>query len=104
MKVSDPVNLADVRFDEATPDQFEKYWRAQGWAVDEASVVNYGATRRLSSGHWLDVRFLTGHAGYLVISLRSNWIRLNDSIATFGEALHLANNLAQAELFGGWAE
>ena len=103
--MSDSVNVSpDTRFDEATPDQFREFWERQGWKVDDINVVNFDATRRLPSGHWVDVSFLMTHAGELSMGFRVKWIRLDESIATFGEALRLANNLAQAELFGGWAE
>ena len=93
------MNLADVRFDEATPDQFRKFWEEQGWAV-----VKVGATRKLHADLWVDVSFLASRDRRLSIGFHNCWLTLPHPLATFGEALRLANNLAQAELFGGWAE
>ena len=44
------------------------------------------------------------YLGYAGESL-GRWFEFPEPVPrTFGEALRLANNLAQAELFGGWAE
>lgn len=54
--------------------------------------INVGGDRFVSGGMGLG-----GDEGDEDIDLRQR-------IHTFDEALRLANNLAQAELFGGWAE
>jgi hypothetical protein len=109
MKMSDPVNLADVRFAEATPEQFREFWEGQGWKVD-ATGADYQARKEARFGVAVYVVLVEGMAiadiylGYAGESL-GRWFEFPEPMPrTFGETLRLANNLAQAELFGGWAE
>ena len=98
------MNLGQTRFDEATPDQFCEFWEGQGWKVVDCSDIERVAERVFSAGFRVNIYSLLSHAGDLSIGKKNRWLRLSESIATFDEALRLANNLAQAELFGGWAE
>lgn len=99
------MSLAEVRFDEASDAQFREFWEAQGWKITRVSVSGLTASRHTKSA---DILFVdNGDEAYIGLGNDGDihacfWV--GDMIATFGEALRYANNLAQAELFGGWAE
>lgn len=103
------MNLAEVRFDEATPEQFREFWEGQGWMVDISAKECQARKESLFGIAVYVVRYgsLSVPDIYLGYAGDSRGRELEfpyPLIATFGEALRLANNLAQAELFGGWAE
>ena len=105
--MSDPVNLAGTRFDEATPDQFREFWEGQGWRVERRSFAS--DTLMASRITAIDNTVYVWPDGKLSLADPGEFAGYPGSFlmvfpATFGEALRLANNLAQAELFGGWAE
>ena len=104
--MSDPVNVSpDTRFDEATPDQFREFWEAQGWRVGTGTKTR-AAVRSTRRGPYICIRAYSHGQGLIKAGLNETdtEIEFDEFITTFGEALRLANNLAQAELFGGWAE
>lgn len=104
--MSDPVNASpDTRFDEATPDQFREFWEGQGWKVSLAPKPNL-AFRKPNRGPCIRVCAYFQEPAYISLGFNEDdtEIEFDELIGTFGEALRYANNLAQAELFGGWAE
>ena len=104
--MSDPVNVSpDTRFDEASDAQFREFWEAQGWKVDVIQKPNL-ATRKPNRGPCICVQSYWREDGYISLAFNpgDTEIEFSEIMDTFGEALRYANNLAQAELFGGWAE
>lgn len=103
-----PVNVSpDTHFDKATPDQFRAFWEAQGWTVEKQSLAS--AALMASRITAIDNTVYVWQDGKLSLADPGEFAGCPGSFlmvfpATFGEALRLANNLAQAELFGGWAE
>ena len=102
--MSDPVNVSpDTRFDEASDAQFREFWEAQGWKFQQ-HILGEFALRKTKLRVVITIAALSRCDAEVWATNRDSKILFPTPIATFGEALRLANNLAQAELFGGWAE
>lgn len=56
--MSELVNVSpDTRFDEATPDQFRKFWEGQGWVMSSVGAVRSISWRNVASSMWLEVKY-----------------------------------------------
>lgn len=80
----------ELRFDQATGEQFFEFWKAQGF-----KLRNGGADK--------DCRFV----GKPIRVHPSGYVLFGDEgviFPTFGQALDAANQLANTELFGGWVK
>jgi hypothetical protein len=102
-------NPADLRFDQATADEFRAFWEAQGWTVLDAEAEEISA-RRVTESHDSAHITLCFDAGVDAFG----WIGIgecddhaktccNSRPSTFGEALEILNELANTRAFGGWA-
>lgn len=88
--------MTDLRFDQATADEFRAFWEAQGFAV-----WPYSVTRNTAKG--IEV---WGTFTYMECFLDSHEVRVgfDPETTTFGEALEILNELANTRAFGGWAK
>jgi hypothetical protein len=107
-------NPADLRFDQATADEFRAFWEAQGWRVREYAVV-YGeagslcAYRETNSREAIGAHHLPA-PGVAYLDMREAGEGPEEArgfglpVTTFGEAIEILNELAETRAFGGWAK
>lgn len=101
-------NPADLRFDQATADEFRTFWEGQGWTV-ATDQYHWSAARDTNLGPFLcaEVHHKMGVSFYALAGLGCGDPGLQvrrGGITTFGEALEILNELANTRAFGGWAK
>ena len=98
------TDLANVRFDEATDEQFRDFWSEAGFALISGPKMR-GATREAKYSGEISVRMFLGDSGYISIGTNGDMdFEFSEIMDTFGEALDHMNALAAVPLFGGWAD
>ena len=86
--------MKDLKFSEATPAQFREFWEGAGWQIQPKGGL--WACR----GTLMQIVWVTTH-GMVQLFDHLGGSVLVDRPTTFGEALELANKIADA--LGGWA-
>ena len=83
--------MRNLKFTDATPEQFKEFWEGEGWEV--IWPMPYGkALRKTKTGFFLSIVF--------EISIGTSQVPLPE---TFGEAADALNELANTRIMGGWA-
>ena len=90
------MNLRDIKFADATPEQFREFWEGEGWIVAS------------SNGTFPTFACKYVRLGSYRVEIREHGlVYFNESFTstftTFGEALDAMNELANTKIMGGWA-
>ena len=104
-------NPADLRFDQATADEFRTFWEGQGFEVKQDAVMQC-VSRKTENYMWLALThwFRLGRVELNLLDCPygepGNCMDLAEFPiqTTFGEALEILNELANTRAFGGWAK
>lgn len=87
------VGLEDKRCCMATRDEFRVFFEREGWQHHQGCLNISRMTKGTKRGE-LTIR----HTGYV------QWGNFSYQITTLGHALKVANQFAECEFIGGWAE
>jgi hypothetical protein len=102
---ADPMHshpLFNKRFDEATPDEFKKFWEAAGWIKQFSNQL----TRNQFTVNWAERTTIKGWAmtidsgGLFEIGEDPD---MTPRFFVFGEAYDAIEELVSTRIFGGWA-
>ena len=104
--------MTDLRFDQATAEEFRAFWEGQGfevnvWSCRDGDPDCIDVTRTTKSE---DCLWLSYHGGQVLPSVYpaddgpDSAVAFGTPITTFGEALEILNEIAATRAFGGWAD
>lgn len=99
------MNPRDLKFTDATPEQFKEFWEGERWQlIPQGHGYSPCAIKNLKTQFHGSVSSSLYVWGLGVIGLKtfggSMAIR---QVNTFGEALDALNELANTRIMGGWA-
>ncbi|MFN3962519.1 MAG: hypothetical protein ACK4NQ_06040 [Fimbriimonadaceae bacterium] len=103
--------MTDLRFDQATADEFRAFWESQGFEVKQDAAMQC-VSRKTANYMWLALTHWL-RSGLVGVDLLDcpygepgNCMDLTEltEATTFGEALEILNELAATRAFGGWAK
>ena len=91
------MSLRDIKFSEATPEQFREFWEGEGWRLSIGQVGGH-AVRATNDDY--EIYVYTYGSFSLDWEMHETWPKIQ--CATFGEAIDAANELANTRICGGW--